>query len=388
MVLSQAHRTTRVTHSVATSSFTPPSYSWTKVGNCVGHAFWEVLWEEGAPQLWRRAPDSTSARRDAGPARLTPMAPGAPAVKVRPPDVRSGDQFGCSTALSDSTVLIGACGDGWHSGVTGAGAAYLIEMQTHHQLAGNFRTIGAVTAHDATVGARFGSAVATTQTHFVVGADNHEVAHLKRGAAYVWSMQRDATGRIVSTTFRHKLLSTDANDVNFGRSIAMYGAKVAVGASGPDSYAAGFFQPKDNGAVYIFDVQGGGLIKRLSPVDEHGIGIAGCFGFGAAVAFADGLVVVGSPRARAPCTAGTAWGAVWIYETSSGLFTQTIMLSPTDGARSEFGSAVAILQGDRTNTRILVGAPGAVGGAAAGALYIVGQVNAPMALSSERNSEC
>ena len=300
---------------------------------------------------------------------VTSMAPGAPAVEVRPPDIRAGDQFGCSTAMSDSTILVGACGDGWHSGISGAGAAYLLEMQNIEPLV---RTVGALTAHDATAEARFGSAVATSQTHVVVGADNHRVAHRHPGAAYVWTMQRDATGRIASATFGRKLLASDANDINFGRSIAMYGNMVAIGASGPDNYPAGFFRPKDNGAVYLFELQSGTLISRLTPADDQGAGIAGCFGFGAAVAFADGLVVVGSPRARAPCTDGTAWGAVWMYETGSGLYRQTAKLSPSDGARSEFGSALAILQQDRTKTRLLVGAPGAVGGAAAGALYIVG----------------
>ena len=58
------------------------------------------------------------------------------------------------------------------------------------------------------------------------------------------------------------------------------------------------------GAAYIFDVSTGTQIAKLQPRDRTGRWPQlGCYWFGAAVSLADGVAVVGAPRAKRPCAA-------------------------------------------------------------------------------------
>lgn len=134
-----------------------------------------------------------------------------------------------------------------------------------------------------------------------------------------------AIAQAVNESF--KLLASDpaAGDA-FGRSVAVDGDLIAVGANFDDGH----------GSVTLFSATSGVQLARLQPAD-------GADGdeFGFSVAIDGDLVVVGARRAAA---GGADSGAAYIFDAASG--DQLIRLLPDDGsAGDEFGHAVAIADG-------------------------------------------
>ena len=296
--------------------------------------------------------------------------------------VSSGDQFGCSTALDNMDfALIGARNDTVRSGAVGAGVAYWMRVRSNTVNASAV-LLQVLRAPDAVPGSQFGAAVAIKDGYMVVGAPlqlidpfyPNSVSPVSppgvwrvAGAAYVW---RYTTGP-PSTYVRRLTSDAPTADYRFGSAVAINAGRVVVGES-PESYPAGSPLPSHNGNVYIFNLTSGVLLAKLWPVDPvNGTQITGCFGFGAALAFTDGLLAVGSPRAKAPCAYGARWGAVWVFETTGWNQTAKILPARSEGAlRSEFGFSIAWQRrSDGNGFSLLVGAPGLLD---MGAVYTFG----------------
>jgi cysteine-rich repeat protein len=124
---------------------------------------------------------------------------------------------------------------------------------------------------------------------------------------------------------------------NFGKAIAYLGTYLAVGT--PDA------DPLRSGEAHIIDPATGTVLHTLLPP-----GPAEYANFGAAIAAADGLVVVGAPSGNPHYSHDP--GAAYLYDGTTGAYLRAFA-NPTPSEGDEFGASVAIGGG-----KVLIGAPG------------------------------
>ena len=149
----------------------------------------------------------------------------------------------------------------------------------------HFNQVAKLAAADAAPDDRFGTAVAIDGDTAVVGAPDDDDAGDQSGSAYVFV--RDATSIWQQVK---KLTAADAAAGDrFGRSVAISGDTVVIGASDDDD--AG----DDSGSAYVFDRNDGGTndwgeVKKLTAADA-----AAGDRFGTAVAISGDSIVIGAP---------------------------------------------------------------------------------------------
>jgi len=115
-----------------------------------------------------------------------------------------------------------------------------------------------------------------------------------------------------------RLYAEDADrDMFFGGAVAVHEGRVVVGAPGPTYYPAGVATIDDGGAAYIFDLATGEQLAKLQPRDSSFGPLLSCYNFGQTVALADGVVLVGAPKAKYPCAPSTKTGAAFSYTVPS-----------------------------------------------------------------------
>ncbi len=138
-----------------------------------------------------------------------------------------------------------------------------------------------------------------------------------------------AWGQVVNEQF--KLLASDgAVFDNFGYATAIKDGVVVVGAISNDNLGI------STGAVYLFDASTGVQTAKFFPVDGVASG-----GFGSSVAIDNGVVAVG---ARWDEENGWASGSAYLFDVETG--DQLFKLSPDDGAEEDaFGTSIAIGSG-------------------------------------------
>ena len=271
-----------------------------------------------------------------------------------------GDQLGCSAAVAGAFGYVGVCGHTPSSGRTHTGAVVRFRLA---QSASADDTV-VVMAPDGSADARFGSALATTSHYLLVGAEGQAGStSLWHGAAYVFThVAVDGPPR-----FTHKLSALDGRPhAHFGCAVAIHADRAVVGARGPDAYPAGTITPQSNGAAYVFDLATGVQLAKLAPLADTVARVPKlyCFHFGAAVAIDATTIIVGAPRAKAPCTrAGAGSGAAFAFANASPSteFNQTARVLPDDAQReAAFGASVGIVTAaNGRGTLLLLGAPGA-----------------------------
>ncbi len=235
------------------------------------------------------------------------------------------DEFGASIALSSDTAIIGAIGV--HSS---RGAAYVFK-----RLGSSWQQTQKLTASDSMPLDWFGYSVGLSGTHLIVGARN---AQGDRGAAYFYD---GSSGNWMLTA---ELTPNDLQPQDyFGNSVAISGTTALVGAFDIDGHTAG--------AAYIFNYKsrsGWTQTQKLVPSDGH----PGDW-FGWSVALSDNTAVIGANEAL--INNHHNQGAVYVFNNSNGLWTESQKLLASDGAEfGDLGWSVA-LDGDT----ILAGAPGA-----------------------------
>lgn len=130
----------------------------------------------------------------------------------------------------------------------------------------------------------------------------------------------------------------------FGRSVAVSGSTLVVGASDGESSGA------ETGAVYVFAHDG----ERWAPQGKlvAGDGSAGDL-FGLSVAVDGDTALVGAPG-------DGSRGSAYVFERDGATWTEVDKLFPSEGGARDFGVAVAL---DRSVA--VVGAPGSSGGGSA-----------------------
>ena len=253
---------------------------------------------------------------------------GALVATLENPALGSGDYFGCSVAVSGSSVVVGAYGD--DTGATDAGAAYVFDAATGTLL----RTLNnpAPAQYD-----NFGNSVAVSGSTVVVGA---------YGSAYIFDA---ITGNLLRTLNNPAPAQRDG----FGNSVAVSGSTVVVGAPYDDTGAT------SAGSAYVFDTASGNLLRTLNnptPADYDS--------FGYSVAVSGSTVVVGTPDDDTG-----AWnaGSAYIFDVTTGNLLRTLNNpTPTSAQLELFGDSVAV-----SGSTVVVGAPhDDTGASSAGSAYV------------------
>ena len=302
------------------------------------------------------------------------------------------DQFGWSVAVSGDTMVIGAIGeDSLAAGVNGdqtsnsgdiPGAAYVFVRQD-----GNWVQQAYLKASNPGNVDNFGYSVAISGNRIVVGAPNEKSnatgvngdqsnnSLLYAGAAYIFVRQE--SGWVQEAYL--KASNTDAED-QFGRSVAISGDTVVIGAHVESSDGSGVNGSQGNnalyyatGAAYVFvrDPEQGNWSQQayLKAANNDGC----CIGerrdiFGHSVAISGDTIVVGAAWEDSSATGVNGdpnnnntedSGAAYVFVRNGTTWTQQAYLKASNtGFGDGFGWAVAV-SGDT----IAVGAPFERGGA-------------------------
>ena len=214
----------------------------------------------------------------------------------------------------------------------------------------NTSLIGRVIPTNGGVSDFFGLSVDIEGDRAVIGAPGAEQFGARAGSAYVFER---VGGQWVQ---QFQLFRDDqANDDEFGISVAMDGNTIVVGAWLDDDYG------NDSGSVYVYTtVLGSWFLQAKLLADDGKEGDR----FGSSVAIEGDTIVVGAARSN---YRGTNSGAAYVYTRSGGVWTQGLKLSPSDaGSGDHFGDEVKI-----KGNRIAVGATGLfVSNSIGGAVYM------------------
>ncbi len=246
-------------------------------------------------------------------------------------DAAMDDEFGTSVGISiqNSTAIVGAPFDDHMAGVD-AGSAYLFDT-------GNGSQQFKLTASDAGIGHEFGHSTAINATTAIVGAPLADAPiAVGSGSAYLFDA---STGME-----QFKLSASDAAAFDqFGWSVASDGNYAIVGAPGKSGSA--LFA----GAAYVYDVTTGQELFKLTASDATAVSL-----FGWSVDISGGMAVIGARLADNPGLGAT--GAAYIFDMATGR--ELHKLRAADAAAVDsFGASVSISTFFGP-PEILVGAPG------------------------------
>lgn len=245
--------------------------------------------------------------------------------------------FGSAVAIDQDVAVVGAPSLNVPPSTFNAGAAYLFDAQSGQEL---FALAPSTTNSLQS----FGDAVHIVGNVVIVGAPGDSENGSFAGAAYVFDA---TTGAEI-----YKLLPDDGTGAEyFGKSVALApdGSHAVVGAP--------FSNLPDNaaGKAYVFDLTTGKQVYDLVSPDVEATDY-----FGASVAIAGGLVLVGETD-----LAGAGPAAVHLFDLDDGDH-DGALTSPQAGGSDAFGSSVAV-----EDDRVLVGAPWAApNGTRSGAVYL------------------
>lgn len=232
-------------------------------------------------------------------------------LKLTAPDAQEADQFGVSVAISGNIAIVGANGDDDRG--PESGSAYVYNVTTGSQIA-------KLTALDGAASDIFGKNVGIDGNIAIIGSIRDDDAGSESGSAYLFDVTTG--GQIAKLT----ALDAAAED-NFGESVAISGNVAIVGAPLDDD--AGY----NSGSAYLFDVTTGGQIAKLTALDAAAEDF-----FGASVAIDSNIAIIG---ALLDDDAGKDSGSVYVFDVNTGQ--QINKLTALDGAAGDvFGNSVAI----------------------------------------------
>jgi hypothetical protein len=251
----------------------------------------------------------------------------------------AGDQFGSSVSINGNTLVVAAPGRQVGSN-SQQGAAYVFTR------AGSAWTQQGpdLVSGDGLGSDGFGSAVAVKGSTVVIGAADHPVSGtLVQGAVYVFGLQGGAW------TQEQEL--TVSGTFSFGKSVAVDGNTIVVGASGT-LIGSHTFQ----GAAYVFALAGGSWTEQQQLTSQDG---ASSDNFGDSVAISGGTILIGAPSHQQVNQIDLPTGAGYLFVRNGGLWTQQEELtgalqSPGGTATDGFGTSVGL-----SGNTAVIGAPNA-----------------------------
>ena len=282
--------------------------------------------KKGAAYLFVKPGDGGDNPNGTDPVDLTDPA------KLTAPNAAVGDEFGYSVAMDGNTVVVGAYSDDSTdtdgNTVANSGSAYVFTKPGNAWVSTS--TAATLTASDAAAGDEFGSSVAVDGNTIVVGASGDDGDALEfTGSAFVFVKPN---GGWVSTSTAAKLIAyTRGNQDYFGRSVAIDGDTIVVGADGQES---------NKSSAFVFAEPSGGWVNNTETAKLTASVRSGGHRFGFSVALDGDTVVVGAygeASSRGSAYAFTMPGTGWATGT------ETAQLTASDAADNDrFGSSVAI----------------------------------------------
>lgn len=203
-----------------------------------------------------------------------------------------------------------------------------------------------LTASDGAANDSFGVAVAINGSTIVVGASGEEAAYIFTSSNNLWSQSQ-------------KLTATDTvSGDGFGSSVAITNSTIVIGAPTADIAAN-----TDQGAAYIFSLSNGTWSQSQKLTANDG---AALDHFGGSASINDATISIGAAEANVGLNADQ--GAVYIFTSSNGTWSQSQKLTASDGASGDlFGSSVSL-----SGPTIAIGSRGAEisGNTDQGAAYV------------------
>ena len=257
-------------------------------------------------------------------------------AKLTALDAGMGDQFGWSAAISGDTIIIGAPTD-IPTGID-SGSAYVF-IRTGGAWIVEAKLMGSSQAFDS----MFGWSVAVDGDTAVVGALGDFTNGSGSGAVYVFTRSDGVW------TEQAKLTASDAfTDHNFGRSVAISGDTVAIGAPGNTDKGA------NTGAAYVF-VRSDGAWTEQAKLTASDAATTDNFGWSVSISRDNGgsanTVVAGAVGDGAK---GLDAGSVYVYKRNGTSWTEQAHLTATGAAiNQKLGTSVSI-----SGSELVAGAPG------------------------------
>ena len=241
--------------------------------------------------------------------------------KLVAPDAAPIDRFGCSVAIDNNTIVIGA-----YRGNNFTGSAYV------------FTRIGStwvfqqkITSSDAQSGDSFGYSVAIDNNTIIIGAPKWSNPI---GSAYFY--QRQST-----VWLEQSVLRGDAG--HFGFSVALDGNLAVIGAYEDDTNIV-----SGAGSAYVFANTDVGWVKQQKLFDANSPAYREDFGW--AVAIKNDTILAGCIN---DSVNGKQGGAVFEFVRTGSTWVQSDRLTAGDAdANDEFGKSVAL-----AGRHIVIGAP-------------------------------
>ncbi len=214
------------------------------------------------------------------------------AANLTATDAATGDEFGISVAVDDDTIAVGAYGKDGNS-ITDSGLVYVFVKSGGAAWATTTETVQ-LRASDRAANDNFGRSVAVNGSTVVVGAsgDRNTVGgtEVSTGSAYVFTRPDNGWTNSAGTETA-KLTATDAAHTDqFGRSVAVYGDTIVVGAHQNDD------DGEDSGSIYVFIKPTNGWTDTTGTVKLTASNAATGDRFGIALALDGDTALVAAPR--------------------------------------------------------------------------------------------
>lgn len=246
------------------------------------------------------------------------------------------DIFGTSLAVSGSHVVVGAPRDDF--GALNSGLAYVYDLGQPESQTPVWTIPNPTPAETGDFGDFFGTAVAIHGERILVGAPYDDSIALDAGSAYLFNV---ADPVVPEAAFSAP--SPSAFD-NFGRAVGVSGRRVAVGVPGDDTAA------RDSGAAYVYDLSS--VTPSVPALQLTNPSAVPYEGFGRAAAISGNRVVVGVPNANAGTIAGVGRAYVYDIARTSPAQPWLVLTNPQPAEFDGFGSVIAM-----SESRVAVGVP-------------------------------
>jgi hypothetical protein len=273
--------------------------------------------------------------------------PVVPLTIITNPAPHADDRFGWAIAVLGTRLLVGAPYDDLTA--TNAGVAYVFDLISATPTA----PILTLTNPNPNTDDLFGSSVAISKSHFVIGAALDDAGATDSGSAYVYDVTAATPAAPVLTLINPSPGDTDV----FGSAVAISGSHVAISAHGDSSLAPAA------GVVYVYNIAAPQPDAVVTTLDYPSPASSDWFGY--SVAISGTRCVIGAPIDD---TGATDAGIAYIYDLSAvpSRWPLLTLTNPSPAAEERFGSDVAI-----DGSHLIIGAAtDSTGAPSAGIAYV------------------